>query len=143
MLVVDDGFEIEAKNRLARIGFDGSSATWPIRSRVMVEHPGMPCRRPASPAPTSSSAVAEVADLQIVDVRNPGELACGTTRRGDADPGRPAAQLVDELDPDRPTVVFCAGGYRSSVAASVLRQAGFNDVSDIIGGYSAWMEPVA
>lgn len=42
------------------------------------------------------------------------------------------------LDPDRPTVVFCAGGYRSSIAASLLRSVGFNDVSDILGGYHAW-----
>ena len=47
---------------------------------------------------------------------------------------------VDELDPAAPTVVFCAGGYRSSVAASVLRQAGFADVSDVLGGYGAWVE---
>jgi rhodanese-related sulfurtransferase len=47
---------------------------------------------------------------------------------------------VSELDPHRPTVVYCAGGYRSSVAASVLRQRGFTDVSDIIGGYNAYSE---
>ncbi|MGA1220692.1 MAG: rhodanese-like domain-containing protein, partial [Ilumatobacteraceae bacterium] len=35
---------------------------------------------------------------------------------------------------------FCAGGYRSSVAASLLRQKGFSDVSDVIGGYTAWIE---
>ena len=55
----------------------------------------------------------------------------------------PVGQLpgrLDELDPTAPTVVFCAGGYRSSVAASVLRQAGFADVSDILGGYGAWTE---
>ena len=34
--------------------------------------------------------------------------------------------------------MFCGGGYRSSVAASLLRQQGFADVSDIIGGYAAW-----
>jgi rhodanese-related sulfurtransferase len=34
--------------------------------------------------------------------------------------------------------VFCAGGYRSSIAASLLRRAGFEDVSDILGGYDAW-----
>ena len=39
-----------------------------------------------------------------------------------------------------PTVVYCAGGYRSSVAASLLRQNGFADVSDILGGYGAWEE---
>ena len=55
----------------------------------------------------------------------------------------PVGQLpdrVDELDADAPTVVYCAGGYRSSVAASVLRQRGFADVSDILGGYNAWEE---
>jgi len=36
--------------------------------------------------------------------------------------------------------VYCAGGYRSSVAASLLRQSGFADVSDILGGYGAWEE---
>ena len=43
-----------------------------------------------------------------------------------------------ELSPTRPTVVYCAGGYRSSVAASLLRSLGFSDVSDLIGGFGAW-----
>ena len=55
----------------------------------------------------------------------------------------PVGQLADrtgELDRSRPTVVYCAGGYRSSVAASLLRQRGFTDVSDILGGYGAWAD---
>ena len=47
-------------------------------------------------------------------------------------------QTLDELDPSAPTVVFCAGGYRSSIASSLLRSHGFSDVSDLIGGYGAW-----
>jgi rhodanese-related sulfurtransferase len=47
---------------------------------------------------------------------------------------------LGELDPAKPTVVYCSGGYRSSVAASVLRRAGFADVSDILGGYGAWFD---
>jgi len=35
-------------------------------------------------------------------------------------------------------VTYCAGGYRSSVAASVLRREGYADVSDLLGGYPAW-----
>ena len=42
------------------------------------------------------------------------------------------------LREDRPVVVHCAGGYRSSVAASVLRKAGWSDVSDLLGGFNAW-----
>jgi hydroxyacylglutathione hydrolase len=53
----------------------------------------------------------------------------------------PLPQLLDhldELDPAAPTIVFCAGGYRSSTAASTLRAHGFAVVADIIGGYGAW-----
>ena len=45
---------------------------------------------------------------------------------------------MGELSPGRPTVVYCAGGYRSSVVASMLRSEGFGDVSDLVGGYAAW-----
>jgi rhodanese-related sulfurtransferase len=37
-----------------------------------------------------------------------------------------------------PVLVNCAGGWRSSVGASTLRSLGFTDVSDLLGGYTAW-----
>jgi hydroxyacylglutathione hydrolase len=43
-----------------------------------------------------------------------------------------------ELESACPVVAYCAGGYRSSIAASLLRGRGFADVSDLIGGYQAW-----
>jgi rhodanese-related sulfurtransferase len=45
---------------------------------------------------------------------------------------------VDELDPDMTTVVYCAGGYRSIIAASALTARGFPLVADMLGGYDAW-----
>ena len=83
-----------------------------------------------------------VVDLQVVDVRNPGEVADGVIPDAITIPVSQLPGRVDELDPSRPTVVYCAGGYRSSVAASVLRQRGFEDVSDVIGGYTAWVTTV-
>jgi rhodanese-related sulfurtransferase len=47
-------------------------------------------------------------------------------------------ERMSELDPTRPTVVYCASGYRSSIGAGVLAAAGFDDVSDLLGGYEAW-----
>jgi rhodanese-related sulfurtransferase len=46
---------------------------------------------------------------------------------------------IDSLDPAAPTVVYCAGGYRSAIASSLLRSRGFDDVSDLLGGYTAWI----
>jgi rhodanese-related sulfurtransferase len=43
-----------------------------------------------------------------------------------------------ELERNRPVLIHCAGGYRSSIAASLLEQAGFRDVSEIAGGLAAW-----
>ena len=45
---------------------------------------------------------------------------------------------VDTLDPSKPTIIYCAGGFRSSIAASHLMANGFDDVSDLLGGYGAW-----
>ena len=79
-----------------------------------------------------------VDDLQLVDVRNPGEVALGSIEGALPIPVGQLPGRLDELDSARPTVVFCAGGYRSSVAASVLRRSGFHDVSDVLRGFGAW-----
>jgi rhodanese-related sulfurtransferase len=78
--------------------------------------------------------------LQLIDVRNPGEFKLGTIPGATPVPVSQLPGRLDELDKTAPTIVFCAGGYRSSVAASLLRQKGFDDVSDIIGGYAAWSQ---
>jgi len=79
-----------------------------------------------------------VKNISLVDIRNLGEVELGTI------PGSRHISLpsllkrMNELEKNDPIVVFCAGGYRSSIASSLLKLHGFNDVSDVIGGYSAW-----
>ena len=46
-------------------------------------------------------------------------------------------ERLDELPRDRPIVVHCSSGYRSSIAAGILRRTGFDQVSDLVGGLSA------
>lgn len=47
-------------------------------------------------------------------------------------------EALDGLDRAEPLVVYCESGYRSQIAASVLAANGFTDVSDVVGGYTAW-----
>jgi rhodanese-related sulfurtransferase len=42
------------------------------------------------------------------------------------------------LPKDRPLLVYCAGGYRSSIAASLLQSSGFHPVTELAGGIAAW-----
>jgi rhodanese-related sulfurtransferase len=83
---------------------------------------------------------ASMLELQIIDVRNPGEVEGGTIPNAVTIPVGQLPARLSELDATKPTVVYCAGGYRSSVAASLLRHNGFTDVSDILGGFGAWVE---
>jgi len=140
VLVVNDGFELEAKNRLARIGFDRVVGFLENPLGVMSANPDRVQRASRMTAREFEARRGDIDGLQLVDIRNPGEVAVGTIEGADAIPVGQLPKRLDELDPGKPTVVFCAGGYRSSVGASVLRQAGFEDVSDILGGYGAWTE---
>ena len=143
VLSVHDGFELEAKNRLARIGFDRVVGYLEHPLGVMANHPDRVQQASRLNALEFDARRAEIDGLQLVDIRNPGEVKLGTIEGAVPIPVGQLPGRVDELDPTRPTVVFCAGGYRSSVAASVLRNAGFEDVSDILGGYGAWTEMLA
>ena len=140
VLVVDEGFELEAKNRLARIGFDRVVGFLAHPYVVMLDHPDRVRHASRMTAVEFDARRDDIDGLQLVDIRNPGEVALGTIHGSRTIPVGQLPSRVDELDPAAPTVVYCAGGYRSSVAASVLRQAGFTDVSDILGGYGAWIE---
>ena len=140
VLVVNDGFELEAKNRLARIGFDRVVGFLHFPMMVMADNPDRVVRASRLTAPEFDARRDDINGLQLVDIRNPGEVEHGTIPGASTIPVGQLPGRLDELDPTAPTVVYCAGGYRSSVAASVLRQAGFDDVSDIIGGYGAWTE---
>jgi hydroxyacylglutathione hydrolase len=140
VLVTYPGTEDEARLRMARIGFD--------RLVGVLDDPyGAFVARPEEVEGLSQLTTAQLEErladpalgVQVVDVRNPGEVALG---RIEGSVSIPLAQLrarLDELDLARPVVVHCAGGYRSAIAASLLAAHGAADVSDLLGGYGAWM----
>jgi glyoxylase-like metal-dependent hydrolase (beta-lactamase superfamily II)/rhodanese-related sulfurtransferase len=138
VLVTDPGTEAEATVRLARIGFDNVVGALDDPIRTFQRHPELV----EAPSRLSASALAERAGttpgLVIVDVRNPGEVALGSIDGARSIPLSALPTLLEDLDPRSPTVVFCAGGYRSAIASSLLRANGFTDVSDLLGGYEAW-----
>ena len=77
-------------------------------------------------------------DFQLLDVRGPGEWKKGHI------PGAQhffLPQLREKssaLDKSKPTAVYCASGYRASLAASILKQKGFANVSNVPGSWHAW-----
>lgn len=138
IVVAEPGKEREATIRLARIGFDTVIGYLEDPVRVFIENPEIVQAASRLTAGEFDSRRNGIPDLQLVDVRKPGEFALGTIAGAQHIELAALTRRLNELDPHKPTVVFCAGGYRSSIAASTLRSHGFDDVSDILGGYNAW-----
>jgi glyoxylase-like metal-dependent hydrolase (beta-lactamase superfamily II)/rhodanese-related sulfurtransferase len=140
VLFTEPGQELEGKNRLARIGFDRVIGYVADPFEVMFSHQNDVQVASRLTAKAFDERASELTDLQIVDVRNPSEVEAGAIPNAIPIPVGQLPTRVGELDATKPTVVYCAGGYRSSVAASLLRHNGFTDVSDILGGFGAWDE---
>ncbi|MGB6179776.1 MAG: rhodanese-like domain-containing protein, partial [Rhodococcus sp. (in: high G+C Gram-positive bacteria)] len=139
VLITYPGEEQDAARRLARIGSDN------VVGYLNVERE-FPAALRDSVTGAARTTVAQLDSLltrdavTLVDIRNPGERESGII------PGSlsiPLAQLrtrISELPTELPIVVHCAGGWRSSVAASLLRSQGVEGVSDLVGGYNAWAD---
>ncbi|WP_067853663.1 MBL fold metallo-hydrolase [Nocardia shimofusensis] len=141
VLITYPGEEQDAAMRLARIGSDNAIGY------LNVDHDGMfPAELTDLVEPAPRTSIEQLDELlaadavTLVDIRNPGEREFGVI------PGAvpiPLAQLrtrLEHVPTGKPIVVHCAGGWRSSVAASLLRAQGFENVSDLLGGYNAWAE---
>lgn len=138
LVVAPEGRAEETVIRLARVGYDTVLGYLDDTDGAFLAAPEQIDRASRLTATELEDARLHGEPPVILDVRNEGELAQG---RIDGSVHIPLAELphrVAEIPLDRPVVVHCAGGYRSSVAASLLRAAGGSDVSDLIGGYHAY-----
>jgi hydroxyacylglutathione hydrolase len=138
VLVGDPVHTRESKIRLARVGFDRVVGQLRDLAEILA-------RREDLVEAASRLSVHQLAGLrdleprlQIVDVRGPGEVQDGTIPSAREIPLPALTDSLSKLDQAAPVVLYCASGTRSMVAASVLRASGFDDVSDVLGGYGAW-----
>jgi len=138
VLVAVPGTELEAKVRLARIGFDDVVGSLAEPLAVLAVRPELVERSSRLTATELDERRRQVPGLQLLDVRNPGEIASGAIPGALPTPLPRLVEAVAMLHAEIPTVVYCASGTRSMIASSVLRARGFTDVSDVLGGYEAW-----
>ena len=137
VLLAANGDEQQAATRLARIGFDQVVGYVPDPEGYLVRNADRVERASRLTAAAAESALRDN-DVQLVDLRNAGELSIGAVPGAVHIPLPELTARLGELDPARPVLLYCAGGWRSAVGASVLRAHGFTDVSDLLGGYGAW-----
>jgi uncharacterized membrane protein YfcA/glyoxylase-like metal-dependent hydrolase (beta-lactamase superfamily II)/rhodanese-related sulfurtransferase len=147
VVIAPDGGAQEIAVRLARIGFDHTLGYLPQPEALFLDRAEQ-VRQASRLTPAQLAAlVAQPGQDRpvLLDVRNVGEVTAGMIPGAVNIPLAELTRRIDEL-PAGPVVAYCAGGWRSSVAASLLRRHGHPDSSDLLGGFAAWQamhEPVA
>jgi hydroxyacylglutathione hydrolase len=132
----------EAQMRLARVGLegvkgylDGGIEAWKAAGLEV--------------ATVTQITVAELRnllatrhELQVIDVRRPAEYNGGHAPRAVPAPLGKFRDLLPalNLNPDGPSAIICAGGYRSSAATSIAQQLGFTNLLNVTGGTKAWID---
>jgi len=142
LIIADTNAQVdEAVVRLARVGIEN------VRGYL---EGGLEAWRNAGLPVTSIKQVTvdQLSDLlknqslrQVIDVRRSMEYQSGHVPGALTSPLAGIGKNVSTLqvDPNEPTAVICAGGYRSSAAASLLESRGFKNLLNVTGGTSAWV----
>ena len=140
ILVGDTSLAQESRIRLARVGFDRVIGQLDDVASVFTRFPHLFETAVRFTPEQLAELLNDEPGLQIVDVRNPGETEDGVVPGAQEIPLPTLTESLENLDPRVPVITYCASGYRSLIAASLLRAVGFQNVGDLLGGYQAWDE---
>jgi len=144
VLIAEPGREVEAATRLGRIGFDIVAGYLACGMQALDGAPELVERIERITAASLAERLAAPDPPLVLDVRADGEWRLGHIEHALHIPLSRLAERLDAIPRDRPLVVHCASDYRSAIAASLLRRAGVEDITVLVGGMAAWrQEPLA
>jgi hydroxyacylglutathione hydrolase len=138
VIIAAPGRENESAVRLGRIGFDNVAGYLQNGLRSLESRPDLVIFIERLSPQFAAELIASSQPPLAIDVRAPRERE---QKHIAGSVGMPLNHLVEslkDLRKDRPLLVYCAGGYRSSIAASLLKASGFDSVCEIAGGLAAW-----
>jgi hydroxyacylglutathione hydrolase len=138
VIIAEPGREQEAALRLGRIGFDHVRGYMKGGMEALAERPDLVWPTERLSAPMVAEELASADPPLLLDIRNPLEWM---TKHIDGSVNIPLNHLqerIAEIPRDRRIAVHCAGGYRSSIAASILHQYGITHLIEMAGGLAAW-----
>jgi hydroxyacylglutathione hydrolase len=127
----------EAVRDLALVGLD-RVAGWFRPGAVELWAIGRPARPIEQLEPAELARRREQAEVAVLDVRTDAEWQAGHLAGAQHIPLAELSGRLDEIPSGVPVVVHCQGGSRSSIAASLLRGHGVEEVANLAGGYGAW-----
>jgi rhodanese-related sulfurtransferase len=138
VIIADPGRENESAVRLGRIGFDHVAGYLQNGLRSLESRPDLVAFTERLSVQFAAELLSSNQPPLAIDVRGPREREQKHIEGSLSIPLNHLVEKLKTLPNDRPLLVYCAGGYRSSIAASLLRRGGFASVCELAGGIAAW-----
>jgi hydroxyacylglutathione hydrolase len=138
VIIADPGRVQESAVRLGRIGFDHVAGYLQNGLESLSARPQLVVTTKRLSAPFAAELLASREAPLVLDVRTTREREQKSIGGSIGIPLNHLSESLGRLENGRPLLVYCAGGYRSSIAASLLERSGFASVSEIAGGIAAW-----
>ncbi|SMG29670.1 Glyoxylase, beta-lactamase superfamily II [Marivirga sericea] len=139
VFITEEGREEEIVTRLSRVGYDntlgylkGGISAWKAAGKDTDSVRSIPATEFASALKSS--------ELTVLDVRKPSEFQSEHVEDAQNFPLDYINDHFDELDKDQTYHLHCAGGYRSMIAASIMKSRGVHKLVDVAGGFKAITE---
>jgi hydroxyacylglutathione hydrolase len=137
-IIAEPGRENESAVRLGRIGFDNVAGYLREGLRALESRPGLLVSTKRLGPQFASELLSSSEPPFVIDVRTPREREQNFIAGSVSIPVSHLSENFAAIPKDRQLLLYCAGGYRSSIAASLLQKNGFSLISEIAGGLAAW-----
>jgi rhodanese-related sulfurtransferase len=138
VIIADPGQEKESAVRLGRIGFDHIAGYLKDGLNSLESRPELIAFTERLSAQFAAELLSSSQPPLAVDVRTPRERDRKYIAGSLGIPLNHLKENQEKLPKDRALLVYCAGGYRSSIASSLLQRSGFGQVGEIAGGIVGW-----
>ena len=138
VIIAEPEREKEAALRLGRIGFDHVTGYLEGGMEALAGRADLVWPTKRASAPEVAEELASVSPPLLLDVRTPREWAAKHVDGSVNVPLNHLQERIGEITRERGIAVHCAGGYRSSIAASILQQYGITNLTEMTGGLAAW-----
>ena len=138
VLIADPGRENESAVRLGRIGFDHIAGYLRDGLQSLAARPELIAFTERLSAQFAAELLASNEPPLAIDVRAPREREQKFIAGSISLPLNHLLENLEKIPKGRALLVYCAGGYRSSIAAALLQGKGFESVGEIAGGIAGW-----
>jgi rhodanese-related sulfurtransferase len=139
LIITDEGREEEVVTRLARVGFDNTLGYLKNGIKAWLQS-GKEIDRIESISAQEFDRRSKVQRLTTIDVRKPGEFEVEHMEGAISIPLDFLNSRLAEIPKEGEVYVYCAGGYRSMIAVSILKSRGWDNLIDVKGGFKALAE---